>query len=351
MAKRRNPYLSRAKLAAVVRYSGEEEAVAALLRQARGNFKQNLSTARALSLGTQSAIDRARPGIQHIYDEAGLSAAPVAAPALPTGALDFATAAQFEQAAAQHRLGEARAAELTNLADQRLAAHAAGTYGRANARKQLQGDLADIVDRERSLGREKGAFITSTMFDLQDQAAGRRLQRRGQDVSAKNAAKSRGQSERNSIRSAGIDPDTGKPIPGGKLDPKAKDKKKDKDGAKKRWLPPASQSKAIDAVNEAATWIERLQSSQHMTSHEIRQHLQAGDTLTDANDNKLKLPKIPKTLVNAAYDIVVYGGLTQPNVRALHARGVKVKGNLPVGRKKPQKSLWSQVGSAISQGG
>jgi hypothetical protein len=34
-----------------------------------------------------------------------------------------------------------------------------------------------------------------------------------------------GQSERNSLRSAGIDPKTGRPIPGGKLDPKRAGKK------------------------------------------------------------------------------------------------------------------------------
>jgi hypothetical protein len=42
----------------------------------------------------------------------------------------------------------------------------------------------------------------------------------------RNSRRSARQSERNSLRSAGIDPKTGKPIPGGKLDPKAKAKAK-----------------------------------------------------------------------------------------------------------------------------
>lgn len=319
--KKRSPYLSQAKLAAVVRYSPEQEAVAALLRQAQRNYSQNLSTARALA-GTAGVIDRARPGIERIYSDAGLSPSPVSAPDLPAGALDLRSAAAFEQAAAQHRLGEARAAELSNLADQRLAAHSAGVYGTANARKQLQSDVADVLSRKSSLGREKGAFIASTVLDLENRAAGRRVTERGQNISRANSRRSQAQSERNSQRSAGINPDTGKPIPGGKLDPRAKAKKK-------AWLTPAQNSRVVDTVNEAATWIARLQSSQHMTSHEIRQHLIAGDTLSDKDNNKLKLPKIPKALVNAAYDIVVLGGLSKPNVRALHRRRVKVKGNLP----------------------
>lgn len=96
--------------------------------------------------------------------------------------------------------------------------------------------------------------------------------------------------------------------------------------AKKSKLTSTQTSAQKDQIDQAVTWIKRLSKTavknkqtgkaQKLTSSQIRQLLQTGGS---------GAPKIPKDLVNAAYDLAVLGHLSPANVRALHKRGLSIK--------------------------
>jgi hypothetical protein len=100
---------------------------------------------------------------------------------------------------------------------QSAVASAAGA--RRTAISERGADIAKIQGRRQDIAQEIGAFTSSEASKLADAAAQRDLQNR---ISLRSVS----QQERNSLRSAGIDPNTGDPIPNGKLDPKTVSKKK-----------------------------------------------------------------------------------------------------------------------------
>jgi hypothetical protein len=70
--------------------------------------------------------------------------------------------------------------------------------------------LEKVFERKQSLAQEKGAFTALTTQQLEEAA-----RKEANHVRALNNARL-GQSERNSVRTSGFDPNTGLPMPGGK---------------------------------------------------------------------------------------------------------------------------------------
>jgi hypothetical protein len=142
----------------------------------------------------------------------------------------LSAAVKIEQGDYQRNLQESKAAEIADLGSRRVSAREGAAFAVTNAASVRNAALAKIADRFQALRQEKGAFEASTAATLQDDARQRQQQLRIAMAGLRQRTRRRGgtarQSERNSLRSAGIDPQTGKPIPGGKLDPKAPGKKK-----------------------------------------------------------------------------------------------------------------------------
>jgi hypothetical protein len=119
------------------------------------------------------------------------------------------------------------------LAARRVGAVEGEGAARSAAFRDFSSDRAKVRQRALDLGNEQGAFISGEIGDLN--AADAKAQQAADELNAR-----LGQSERNSVRSSGIDPDTGAPIPGGKLDPAVKNAKK--------WASPTRQSAAADEI-------------------------------------------------------------------------------------------------------
>jgi hypothetical protein len=79
----------------------------------------------------------------------------------------------------------------------------------------------------------------------------------------------------------------------------------------------------VDQINQAKEWVNRLRNSAHMKDHDVYSILRTGGTLTDKNGQKTTVPKFGDW-VNPAFDLVVHGHLSGPNVKALHDKGLHV---------------------------
>jgi hypothetical protein len=227
---------------AFVRYSPELSALTALLKQAQQTRSETIQSGRSAATAIQATVDRARPEVRNVYTAAqrtANAANKIAAPslaALPAGN-PFSAAAAIEQSGLQGRLGESQAATLSELSERRVDA-AAGAAGQARQANTAFGKTAQqLGTRRQDIGREAGSFITSTIRDLMDANASAKAD--AQRIAA-GLVNSRG----NAWISAGVDPATGKPIPGGRLDPAAPQNQP----AGKKWATSAQQTAAAAAI-------------------------------------------------------------------------------------------------------
>lgn len=339
MAKRRrsNRWASQAAQLRLVRYGPEESGLNELVRQAEGDYRTGLAQARGNAQGTISTIDQAIPNVRDIYENAGLTQARAAstfagdagkvAPGSP-----LAAAASLEQQVGIRHLNEAQASALTGLQDQRAAAKSGQTFASNKARSDFLETVGKVMQRRQDLAGEEGAFTASTAQQLMQADLDRQQQ-------ADIAGAKLSQQERNSLRSAGIDPDTGSPIPNGKLDPKAKKNGRGSGGATNEQI-----GAAQDAVQETLGWARRLR-QQGLGRGDVAAALSAGREAADVPLHDPSTGKAlfnpdgtPKTkrrggipaaksqlLLSAALD-VVYRGYVSPEVlRKLHSRGLKLK--------------------------
>lgn len=344
MAKRRrsNRWASQAAQLRLVRYGPEESGLNELMRQAQGDYKTGLAQARGNAEGTIATIDEAIPGVRDIYERAGLTQARAAttfagdagnlAPGSP-----LAAAASLEQQVGVRHLNEAQSAALTGLQNQRVAAKAGKTFAANKARSDFLETVAKVLQRKQDLAAEEGAFTASTAQQLMQADLDRQ-----QQLDIANARLT--QSERSSLRSAGIDPDTGKPIKGGELDPNAPRYKDKGRGGRSGGATNEQIGAAQDAVQEALGWARRLQ-GQGLDRGDVAAALSAGreaadvplhDPRTgkpvynaDGTPKTKKRAAVPKSksqlLLSAALD-VVYRGYVSPEVRRkLHARGLTLR--------------------------
>jgi hypothetical protein len=257
MARRKpDPYTSQAQALSIVRYNPEVSALAALLRDAEDRRDTALRQARATRQFGVGAIDQALPELKQDYKGASAAVTPA-----------FAGGGGIEAQALQARMAESQAQAKAQLQARRVGAVEGEGAARSAAFRDYASDRAKIGQRAVDLSREEGAFITSTIGDLA-----------GADAKAQADANALGarltQQERNSLRSAGIDPDTGQPIPNGPLDPNRRTGTAKPNGGK-GW---ASQTQQAAASDE----IQRLlgEAKDYKTAGQARgvtaQHLLAG---------------------------------------------------------------------------
>jgi hypothetical protein len=201
MARRKtDPYTSQAQALSTVRYGPELSALAALLRDAEDRRDTMLRQAKATRQFSVGAVDQALPQLRQDYRGAQQAVTPA-----------FAGGGGIEAQALQARMAESLAQAQSQLQARRVGAVQGEGAARSAALRDYASDRAKIGQRAVDLSQEQGAFITSTVGDLSAADA-----KAAADAAKTNAQLS--QSERNSLRSAGIDPDTGAPIPGGPLD-------------------------------------------------------------------------------------------------------------------------------------
>ena len=283
---KKNQHYRQAELDALVRYGPELSGLLELQRQAQSNLKSGVQSARGNARGIIAAVDRARPEMAGVYDAAASTQAASSSVVTPDPAAlaakdPMAMALAAEAGAAQSRIGESRASALGDLTQRRVSAREGQQFAVQNARSTFADEIGQILRRKQSLNAEVGAFTASTAGELRKQAQEQQLR-----VDLEKMGNS--QSERNSLRSAGINPDTGQPIPGGKLDPKAKPKGR---------LTPLQQNAAADEIAEAATWAQKLAKGGADFETAKRMLLEGRDPVEE-KETPLKDPVTGKAIIN-----------------------------------------------------
>jgi hypothetical protein len=341
MARRRTSrWASEAALQSLVRFGPELSGLKALQRTAESDYKQSVRSAHGTSAGIINAVDVARPQVANIYTKAGTQASQAYGvtsqdmASLGPVANSIRAAASLEQQGTQARLAESRASSLTDLAQRRVAAKSGEQWAVTSAHDKLVSDLTKVLQRKQDLLGEKGAFTALTESQLTDAARKRASDLRRQRLTL-------AQQERSSIRSSGIDPNTGKPIPGGKLDPKAKKNKGGPGG--EGWASQEAQAGASDKIGEAKRWAARLKEA-GLNRHEVAGALLSGREakdipLHDPNTGKAifnkdgtpktrSLPGLPKIdselYLSVALDAAYDGHISARNQKLLHDRGIKI---------------------------
>lgn len=308
-----DPLLERALLDTNLKLGPQASALRSLLSDLAGTYSRTRRVNASNALGITAATRQARPEVGGAFAQA-LASSQAQRAALGVGGQD-PQAAAFER-----RVGEQRAGALNDLTQRELRATEGRVYANNAARDEYLGGKSKIMGQLQELAGQSGALTASTLGQLRDDRAQRSLTRSGQRVTEGNSIRTQQQSERNSIRSSGIDPDTGRPIPGGKQD-KAR-------GVK--WAPPAQQNAARDGISGAISLIEQ-QRGRGMTSRaDIIQLLTTGRAAStrEVDGQKVTLPAIPKLsadYVRAASNVVFDGSLSRGDVKRLHARRIRIK--------------------------
>lgn len=225
MASKRKRFLDDAALQSLVRFGPQLQVLEQAQRTATDQYKSGIAQADAGRVGVQQAVDAVVPQLAGVYDQAGLDAARTSQTLIGkdlaglSGVADsIKGGAALEAAGMAGRLGAAKTQALTDLGDRRVQAATGAVTAKRQVRSELTENLAKIFEQAKALTGQQGAFEASAFSDLVNKDSDRI-----HDTNIANAGNA--QSERNSLRSAGIDPNTGWAIPGGKLDPAAKAKK------------------------------------------------------------------------------------------------------------------------------
>jgi hypothetical protein len=139
-AQKVDPYVTRAQLAGLTRYGGQESALVALLQEAQDRRDQGVAAAKSTARGTVSVIERAQPQLQQVYKDAGFTGAPAPEVQLPSGPASFSSAQAFEQAGAQRSIARQAAAAIGGLQEQKALAAQGGQFGALQAQRTFDSD-------------------------------------------------------------------------------------------------------------------------------------------------------------------------------------------------------------------
>jgi hypothetical protein len=309
----RKRFIDEAAAASLVRYGPELSVLKQLMSEAGTSYRQKVHSAAAGASAIEASAARGLEQLKGIYPEA-------------IGGIP----------------GLSRVQALNDMAGRGVAAQESAAGARRTALQELAADRAKISGRRSDIAQEIGAFTTSEANKLSTQSADRALRVRLNTASNT-------QSERNSLRSAGIDPDTGNPIPHGKLDPKAKKGKVQTQAAHAKLSAGISDARDValrlartfapkkgsqtrnyvdsllrNGVDEPATRTPVYETVKTATGTKRQAKLNADGTPVYKVAPAVKVPQISAAERGAALDLIFDGHISDKHRRALNAAGFSV---------------------------
>lgn len=308
MARKRGRAFQLAKANAELRYGPQERALGALVEQARHDMKMDRRLVAGQAASTIRGARQSRGQLHKVYSQAasGLEVAQDdvekafgtagVGPANP-----FALASDRESAAYRQRLTSAAAQARKETVDLENQARLGKLFGYQQARQKFMDTRAQIRDQARQLGDERAVFTLAELGKQREAAAGRRNQRAVAKIQQ------------------GIDPKTGKPLPGSKAAERAAGKKK---------FDPASRSESrlfttdySIALDYGKAYVQQGKDRAH-----AEQMLRRGKP-SNAKKGTARVPQIRnQDALAAALDVAYQGYVSPSTVRKLHAAGIKIRG-------------------------
>lgn len=344
-----------AAMEALVRYGPEISGLRELQAQAESNYRTAVQQARGGARAIRQGVRQARPQFNAIYDRAGEAQTRAAqvyegnVEGLAPAADPIKAAIAGEQRLLSGQIAQSRAADMSMLRQRSLGAREGRVLGERQALQTRADELGKILQRRQDLRGEQGAFMAATLGELMEERRGRRQQlrlermaQRGQTRRTRitqrgqnrRAVQEQRQSERNSLRSAGIDPDTGRPIPGGRLDPRAPQNRQRQPRAT-----PGQVGAAADAYGEAFTWARQLRDRGRPREDVMRvlalgveeapvKDPQTGRPVLNPDGTPRVRPGIPKIksalLLTAAVEVAYQGFVSNATAKMLRRRGLRL---------------------------
>lgn len=189
-AKSKSKYVSQATRDALLRFNPQRQAIADLQKEAEEQFSGSVAGAESTGRLTSAAIEKAKPDVSAIFDRAGSSSSATQATlasalsALGVGANGFKAAAATESAAGNGRLARARATSEDSLVQQDVSAKSAPAYAQTLASQQLLKTLGKLSGEKQSIAGQEGTAVASELDSLENEAEGRRVTERGQNITA-----------------------------------------------------------------------------------------------------------------------------------------------------------------------
>lgn len=313
-----------------LRYGPQLDALATLLSNAQSDRNQalsvNTSTANALSNASRLAQPDVSKSNQDYLSQLlaakgtlGQDSAAWAGSGDP-----FKEASARDFANAQVRAAETTKASSDELTQRGLDARSGAVAGARAIGDRYAGQADQISQQAQSLTGQSGAYAASRLAELlgadAKTAHDTAQARADRQTSSTNAANQNS----TTLAAAGVNPD-GTIIPGGKADPKVKDKNKPV-----KWQTPQAAGKVSDTIAAAQATAEKMKTAGRSRA-EIAKLLVGGrptQSVQDPNTGAITsvpgVAKVPELYASVALDMVWDQHVSGRNVALLHKRRLKI---------------------------
>jgi hypothetical protein len=195
-------WASQAALDTLLRFNPQKQALMEQIKEAQGTYGQTVKAGRTTAKETEASVQRALPQLSQAYGQADIATKPGVT--LINQAL-----AQLPPDSAQYRANQAAAGQtfLSNLAGARAdaqrmmlerstRAREGAQFNQQQAGRTLAETLKQLFGKQQALSSEAGAFAQSEAEKLANEAEGRRVTERGQNLTSASAAAGRATTER-----------------------------------------------------------------------------------------------------------------------------------------------------------
>jgi hypothetical protein len=328
-----------ARQEAALRYDPEANAIRETARDVRSQTRGDVAAARQTARGAILGARAARPAAEKSLAEGLRMVSAGPSPAVASSSLG--AAAGRDREGAQRRLAETKTALDTELTQRELDAAAGRTAAVRTARERQAGELGKLSRQLRQVAQQRGVYTSGRVGELFETKRDRDVTRRGQNITRGNNRRSTEQSERNSIRSRGLDPDTGKVIKGGPLDPDGNGKRGDQSKGKPGKASPERVEGGSAALSLARGHADRLKSSGRSRDEVLSLLISGRESQTIKNDEKgaplpnpVKVPSVPRVRevwARAAVELAFANRVSPATRRRLKALGYDL-GSLGIGK-------------------
>ncbi|HWK30102.1 MAG TPA: hypothetical protein VNS09_26260 [Solirubrobacter sp.] len=200
--KRFDPFVGQARTQGALRYGAQESALSSIFDDTTRRYAQQSLAQESAYRSLLGSLQRAPAQLQQGYTDAGLSPNVLQSLAgTPEGV----------------RLMGSQARASTDLQMQRLGAEQGQRFIQGKLADDYRSDVGKLNQQKVAMATERGLYESGLLDELIGQDRSRRSEinaaARKQQFDADQALEQRGQSERNALIGAGLNPDTGAPLP------------------------------------------------------------------------------------------------------------------------------------------
>lgn len=320
MARRRrlsDRYRGQVRAESRLRYDPEAETVREAKRDVRAQTQGDIRAARSSARDIRRSARAARPQAAKSFSEALRRVTQGPTPGVGAALGNLGAAAARDSEGARRRLAETQAGLETELTEREQDASAGAASASRAARENQRSEMGKLSTRLQSIARQRGLFAQQRSGELVDEERGRRVTRRGQNLTLKGKRESTAaQNERDAANRKSRET-----IAAEKLKAAGKDKKK---------RPRATSDQIITAQSQldiARRQAKRLKGANRSRGETADLLIRGRSNLKDENGEVVpntSVQSVKQMWASIALDLEYDGRVSQANRRRLRARGYRL---------------------------